>query len=414
MKSKIIVIFALVAFTLSFTEIPLKPTESNEKQYEKNFFFKKFSEEGPQYIKQIRSQKNLNSEIKTILGYYDRYTIFKQRISKFLNNNGTNTSYPEVPIDNVMNAQYFGEISLGTPAQTFKVIFDTGSSNLWVPSHKCWWSIACWTHHTYKSSASSSYYPDGRELSITYGSGSIKGSLSVDAVTLAGLKAYNQTFGEVTSLNGASFILAQFDGIMGMGFRTISVNNISTVLESLHEQQQIREASFSFYLTKEANLNGSALVLGGLNPKYYTGNLTYYPLISTTYWVIATDNFLVNSTFINITKAILDTGTSLIVGDSSYIDQINEIIGSVDSSCNGLEILPNITINIGGDAYILTPRDYVMKVTVLGVSQCMSGFMGMAMPPQLKDAVILGDVFLKTYYTLFDMTNQRVALARSN
>jgi len=55
-----------------------------------------------------------------------------------------------------------------------------------------------------------------------------------------------------------------------------------------------------------------------------------------------------------------------------------------------------------------------MKVTLLGVSQCMSGFMGMAMPPQLKDAVILGDVFLKTYYTLFDMTNQRVALARSN
>lgn len=414
MKSKIIVLFALVAFTLAFTEIPLKPTESTEKQFEKNFFFKKFSEEGPQYIKQLRSQKNLNSEIKTILSYFDRYTLYKQRISKFLNNNATNTSYPEVPIDNVMNAQYFGEVSLGTPPQKFKVIFDTGSSNLWVPSQKCWWSIACWTHNTYKSGASSSYYPDGRELSITYGSGSISGSLSVDAVTVAGLKAYNQTFGEVTSLNGASFLLAKFDGIMGMGFRTISIHNISTVLESLYEQEQLPEASFSFYLTKEANLNGSSLVLGGLNPKYYTGNLSYYPLISTTYWVIATDNFVVNSTFVNITKAILDTGTSLIVGDNSYIDKINQIIGPVDTGCNGLENLPNITINISGDAYVLTPQDYVMKVTVLGISQCMSGFMGMSMPPQLKDAVILGDVFLKTYYTLFDMSHQRVALARAN
>jgi len=409
----LISLLALSVYTLKIYEIPINHVDSETERNTKIVLHKSFSEMSEKVEEFISkfSEKFLPSYKSSIINHYESFLNLKKRYSRFQAAIFSNsTSFPEVVIDDVMNAQYFGEIALGTPPQKFKVVFDTGSSNLWVPSHSCW-SIPCWIHNTYRSSKSSTFNKNGTSLEIRYGSGAIKGFFTNDHVTLGNVRAQNITFGEATTLSGISFIAAKFDGILGMGFRSISINNVITIFEALYEQKQIEEAAFSFYLSKIAGSTDSRLIFGGADEKYYEGKLEYFPIITETYWVIAMNYFKVNEHEVKVSKAIMDTGTSLIVGSRDIIDKINADIGTVDSTCKDLDKLPEIIINIGGFDYILKPDDYVLKVELFGYVQCVSGFMAMDLP--FKDTIILGDVFLKTYYTVFDMTHKQVGIAKA-
>jgi hypothetical protein len=92
-------------------------------------------------------------------------------------------------LKNTMNAQYIGEIKVGTPPQSFMVVFDTGSADLWVPGEKCAAeSPNCAAKSTFKTGASSTNkaVAEGakQDFAIHYGSGPVSGSFTVDQVVV--------------------------------------------------------------------------------------------------------------------------------------------------------------------------------------------------------------------------------------
>lgn len=149
----------------------------------------------------------------------------------------------EVPLKDYMNTQYFAMAQVGTPPQTFTVVPDTGSSNLWLYSHKCY-SIPCWYHSTFDSSKSSTYEKNGAAFDISYGSGSVKGFVSKDVAALGSTTSTDMQFGEVTSVSGVSFYASKMSGILGLAYGSISVNHLPTFVDS----SDLSDKSFAFYL----------------------------------------------------------------------------------------------------------------------------------------------------------------------
>jgi len=331
---------------------------------------------------------------------------------------GVADSPAEVPINDYMNAQYYGPITIGTPPQTFNVVFDTGSSNLWVPSKSCsLLNIACKLHSKYDSSKSSTYVKNGTNFAIRYGSGSLSGFTSQDSVTVGSVTVPNLLFAEAVKEPGVAFIAAHFDGIMGFGFPEISVNGMTPFFQGALAAGAIKEAKFAFYLEKSGSTGGE-LSLGGADSTKYTGDFTYTPITTKGYWQFSVAAVTVGgNSFASTTKAIADTGTSLLAVPTTVFTSLLTKFpagavkplahGEYTVDCSKISTLPTISFSIGGKEFALEGSDYVLNVQ----GQCLLGFLGLDVPAPRGPLWILGDVFLRKYYTVFDYGNAQIGFA---
>jgi len=319
-----------------------------------------------------------------------------------------------IVINDYENSQYFGAITLGTPEQKFQVIFDTGSSDLWVASSQC--DDSCGRHSKYDASKSSTYIKNGTVFDIEYGSGPVSGYESADVMNMGGLVVKDQIFAEVTDASGlgAAYKLGKFDGILGLAFPALSVNHVPTAFQNLVEQGLVQKGEFAFYLGDSTKDFGE-LTLGGVDPLRFTGDIVWEPLKAATYWEINLQNAQVGgvSYVSGGVNAIVDSGTSLLTAPSEVVAKIAKQLHAVEViqgeyfvKCN-YDTLPNIDFTIGGKVYSLAPIDYLVPDGDI----CLLGIIGLDIPVPTGPLWILGDIFMRKYYTVFDYDHKRVGFA---
>merc|ERR1719379_1219348 len=290
----------------------------------------------------------------------------------------------DVPISDFQNSQFYGPIKIG--GQDFQVIFDTGSSNLWVPGKNCSF-FKCWLHPKYDETKSTTFKADGRKFEVQYGSGPVEGVFNQDTVTVGDIDVKGQAFAEISTVSfgplNIAFAMGKFDGLLGLGFKSISQYNIPTPFESMIDQKLISESVFAFYLQTDASAKGE-LVFGGVDKNHYTGDLVDVPLSSETYWEVSLDAAKYGSTSIATKqKAIIDSGTSLLAGPKDIVAKLAQQAGATSVmgkeyviDCSKASSLPDLTVTLGGKDFTLSASDYVISVK----GQCLFGFLGSDVP----------------------------------
>ncbi|TNY22212.1 aspartic protease [Rhodotorula diobovata] len=310
---------------------------------------------------------------------------------------------------------YTGAMSIGTPAKSFVIDFDTGSSDLWVPSSSCN-SEACNPHTKYDPSASTSAaIVAGKSLSVTYGDGSsTSGSVYTDTVSIAGLSATKQTFGVATALS-SDFANDPYDGLMGMGYQSISTLGAPPLFETLVSQNKVASSKFSFHLADSA----SELYLGGMNSALFkAGSTKAYPVVSQSYWLLATKANVGGSPVAAVGQfnAIVDTGTSVIVAPTQAARQFWASVP--DSGVYGsgyytypCASAPDISFSFGstfGEQWAISPESLNLGKVSSGSDRCVGAIVGADIG---INAWILGISFLENVYSTFDQKAHTVSFS---
>ncbi|KAL3194032.1 hypothetical protein MRX96_001940 [Rhipicephalus microplus] len=281
---------------------------------------------------------------------------------------------------NYTQLQYFGNITIGTPPQTFRVIFDTASNLTWVPSVGC--SVEqCQDRPLYDNRHSTTYGAYGIWVTAPYiGGGAITGTAAYETITIAGINVTNQLFVEATVIDPKIYNGVAFDGSIGLSIESLYLSQHWSIFDNMFINHLLPEPVFAFYFHPTVNGSDGELILGGIEKSHYEGELTYTQS-ATDEWLIRLQGVKVGMRWLQTEYIYAKPVSTLpyIYGPQSQIDSINKALNASKTS---------------GDEY----TDYIVEVN----STCYSGFVVDEDHQQPGASTwLLGQNFLRRVYTIF-------------
>jgi saccharopepsin len=349
---------------------------------------------------------------------------------------------------------YAGNMTLGWPnVMDFSVLFDTGSGHVVVPSVRCT-SPSCAMHRSYNVSQSPSGYSvnsDGtprtdrvHEVEVSFGTGEISGDFARDVVcvglTGAELLAA-QTAGlpprractelsmiTATTMSDNPFSQFSFDGIFGLGLKSLAVNPVFSFTHTFGASSQA-PSIFGMYIAGGDKERGHELAIGGYNAARVQGPLSWTPLLDAElgYWQVELRGVRVGDEDAGIDcsegacHAIVDTGSSHFGLPKTHMRGIWEQLSSLPgdaADCRDTSTLP-LHLDFDGFSLTLETKDYMRKLPTKNkvpdpvsgelASVCRPRLMPVSMPEEFgKHVFILGEPVLQRYYAAFDHGAHRV------
>ncbi|KAJ7202750.1 family A1 protease [Mycena haematopus] len=344
------------------------------------------------------------------------------------------------PVNNMV-VSYIASIGVGSPATTYKLLIDTGSSNTWLGAGQ---------KYVRTSTSMETVRQTRKWQSVEYGSGSFSGTEYTDQVTLAsGLVIAKQSIGvayESTGFTGCTFVLIGpvdlTKGTLTPGRSTL----IPTVTDKLVSQGTIPASMMGIYFQPKGesstltvpitspdgadNANGS-IAFGGTDPTRFTKSISYTPITSTApasdFWGIDQTVTYGSTTILSLTAGIVDTGTTLILLATDAFQNYKHETGAVEDRRTGLlRVTPaqfsriqNLNFVIGDSTYSLTPNAQIwprsLNSDIGGDADSIYLIVSDLGTPSGEGLdFINGYKFLERFYSAYDADNARIGFATTS
>ncbi|KAH7389703.1 rhizopuspepsin-1 precursor [Phaeosphaeria sp. MPI-PUGE-AT-0046c] len=301
---------------------------------------------------------------------------------------------------------YMVAVKIGDSKEEYHLLLDSAASNTWVMGQDCK-SEACGQHNTFGRGDSGTLKTQSDKFSITYGTGSVSGTLASDTFHIGPLSP-SLTFGLATTVS-AEFSSYPMDGILGIGRGPGS----PILLDTLAASKLISSKQYGIHLSRATDGTADGeLNIGQLNKERFSGDINYIKAVdtSTGFWEIPIDNAGVDGKSLGLTSrtAVIDTGTSFILTPPLDAQALHANIpghkqdGETFSVPCDTRAVMQFTFN--KQVYNISTADW--RGGKLDSGLCRSNIVGRQTFGDKQ--WLVGDVFLKNVYTVLDADQGRV------